>query len=150
MDINIIKNLREETGAGVMDAKKALEDAAGDVEKAKELLRAKGVERASKKSDREINAGKVFAYIHSTGTVGSLIKLGCETDFVAKNDEFTKVGNEIAMQVAAMGTEDLTIEDLLEQDYIRDTSKKIKDLITEAVSKTGENITLAEITRFAI
>lgn len=150
MDINAIKNLREETGAGVIDAKKALEEANGDIEKAKELLKAKGVERAGKKSDREINAGKVFSYIHSTGTVGSLIKLGCETDFVAKNDEFTKVGNEIAMQVAAMGSDELTIEELLEQDYIRDTSKKIKDLITGAISKTGENITLAEITRYAI
>jgi elongation factor Ts len=150
MDINTIKTLREETGAGVMDAKKALEESNGDLEQAKKILQEKGVERAEKKSDREIKAGRIFSYIHSTGTVGSLVKLGCETDFVAKNEEFTKVGNEIAMQYAAMGSENTTIEELLDQDYIRDTSKKIKDLITAAVSKTGENITLAEVTRFSI
>mgnify|MGYP001563406186 CR=1 FL=1 len=148
MDINTIKNLREETGAGVMDAKKALEEANGDLSKAKEILKAKGIEKAVKKSEREIKSGKVFSYSHSTGTVGSLIKLGCETDFVAKNEEFTKLGNEIAMQVAAMDPKN--IEELLDQDYIRDSSKKIKDLITSAVSKTGENITLAEISRFAL
>lgn len=148
MDINTIKNLREETGAGVMDAKRALEEANGDVAKAKEILKSKGVERAAKKSEREIKAGRIFAYIHGTGMVGSLVKIGCETDFVAKNDEFTKLGNEIAMQAAAMNPEN--IEELLEQDYIRDSSKKIKDLVTEAISKTGENITVAEIIRFAI
>ncbi len=150
MDINIIKNLREETGAGVMDAKKALEESGGDVEKAKQILQEKGVERAAKKGDREIKAGRIFSYIHSTGTVGTLVKLGCETDFVAKNEEFTKLGNEIAMQYAAMGSENTTVEELLEQDYIRDSSKKIKDLVTGAVSKTGENITVAEVTRFSL
>jgi elongation factor Ts len=148
MDINTIKNLREETGAGVMEAKKALEEANNDVAKAKEILKAKGVEKAVKKSDREIKSGRIFSYVHATGTVGSIIKLGCETDFVAKNDEFIKLGNEIAMQAAAMDPQN--VEELLEQDYIRDSSKKIRDLITAAVSKTGENITLAEISRLAL
>lgn len=148
MDINTIKTLREETGAGVMDAKKALEEANDDLNKAKEILKAKGVERAEKKGEREIKAGRVFSYIHSTGTVGALIKLGCETDFVAKNEEFSKLGAEIAMQTAAMNP--ANIEELLDQDYIRDSSKKIKTLITDAIAKTGENITLAEIIRFAI
>lgn len=148
IDIETIKKLREETGAGVMDAKKALEESNGDIEAAKKYLRERGIEKAAKKSDREIKAGRIFSYIHASGTVGALIKLGCETDFVAKNDEFTKLGNEISMQVAAMNPEN--VEELLEQDYIRDSSKKVKDLITDAIAKTGENITLAEIQRFEV
>ncbi len=147
MNIADIKKLRETTGAGVMDAKKALEESGGDLEKAKEYLKSKGIERAQKKAEREIKAGSIFSYIHG-GKVGALVKIGCETDFVAKNEEFVKIGNEIAMQVAAMGPEN--IEELLEQDYIRDSSKKIKDLVTDLISKTGENIVVAEISRLAI
>ena len=145
--IEEIKKLREETGAGVMDAKKALEDSNGDFTQAKEYLKQKGVERATKKADREIKAGLIFSYIHA-GRVGSLVKMGCETDFVAKNEAFVKTGNEIAMHVAAMQPQ--SVEELLEQDYIRDSSKKIKDLITDLVSKTGENIVLAEISYLTI
>lgn len=148
MNLETIKSLREATGAGVMDAKKALEESNGDIEKAKTWLKEKGIERAEKKSDREIKSGKVFAYIHGGGAVGAMVKIGCETDFVAKNEEFEKMGNEIAMQIAAMNPE--TLEDLLDQDYIRDSSKKIKDLVTDAVSKLGENITVAEMTRFSL
>lgn len=147
MNIEDIKKLRETTGAGVMDAKKALEESGGDLEKAKEYLKSKGIERAQKKAEREIKAGSIFSYIHG-GKVGALVKIGCETDFVAKNEEFIKIGNEVAMQVAAMGPEN--IEELLEQDYIRDSSKKIKDLVTDLISKTGENIVVAEISRLAI
>ncbi len=147
MNIDDIKKLREATGAGVMDAKKALEDSNNDFEKAKEYLKSKGLERAQKKSEREIKAGAVFSYIHG-GKVGALVKLGCETDFVAKNDEFVKIGTEIAMQVAAMAPEN--VEELLEQDYIRDSSKKVRDLVTDLVSKTGENVVVAEISRLAI
>ena len=148
MDIKIIKKLREETGAGVMDAKKALEETRGDFKKAKDYLREKGIERAAKKSDREIKAGRIFAYIHANGKVGALVKLGCETDFVAKTDEFEKLGTEIAMQTAAMDPKD--VKDLLEQDYIRDPSKKIKDLLTETIAKIGENITLSQVSRVEI
>ena len=147
MNIEDIKKLRESTGAGVMDAKKALEDANGDMEKAKELLRAKGMERAQKKSDREIKAGSIFTYMHGT-KVGSIVKIGCETDFVAKNAEFIKMGNEVAMHIAAMGPEN--VEELLEQDYVRNPSKKIKDLLTEVIAKTGENCIIAEFTRLTI
>lgn len=147
MNIDDIKKLREETGAGVMDAKKALEESNGDMAKAKEYLKQKGVERAAKKSDREIKAGLIFSYIHA-GRVGALVKLGCETDFVAKNENFVKTGNEIAMHVAAM--QPTNVEELLEQDYIRDSSKKIKDLVTDLVAKTGENIVLAEITYLSL
>lgn len=145
MDINTIKTLREATGAGVMDAKSALEEANGDIEKAKAILREKGLEKAGKKSDREIKAGKVFAYIHAGGAVGAMVQIGCETDFVAKNEEFEKLGNEVAMQVAAMDPE--SIEDLLKQDYIRDSSKTINDLVADAIAKIGENITIVEISR---
>jgi elongation factor Ts len=145
--IEEIKQLRDETGAGVMDAKKALEESNGDVAKAKEYLKQKGLERAAKKADREIKAGLIFSYIHA-GRVGALVKLGCETDFVAKNEAFVKTGNEIAMHVAAMQPE--SIEVLLEQDYIRDSSKKIKDLVTDLISKTGENIVLAEVSFLSI
>lgn len=145
--IEEIKKLREETGAGVMDAKKALEDASGNFDAAKELLKQKGVERAAKKAEREIKAGNIFSYVHA-GRVGALVKIGCETDFVAKNEAFIKAGNEIAMHVAAM--QPSSVEELLEQDYIRDSSKKIKDLITDLVSKTGENVILADVSYLAL
>jgi len=148
MDLESIKKLREETGAGVMDAKSALEASNGDISKAKELLRTKGLEKASKKSDREIKAGRIFSYIHGGGKVGAIVKLGCETDYVAKNEKFEKLGNEIAMQVAAMNPSD--IEELLSQDYIRDSSKTIKVLLSDMISKTGENISVSELSRLAI
>ena len=148
MDLESIKKLREETGAGVMDAKSALEASNGDISKAKELLRTKGLEKASKKSDREIKAGRVFSYIHGGGKVGAIVKLGCETDYVAKNEKFEKLGNEIAMQVAAMNPEN--IEQLLEQAYIREAGKTISDLVKEAISTIGENITVLEISRLSI
>jgi elongation factor Ts len=147
-NLETIKKLREETGAGVIDAKKALEESNGDYNKAKELIKARGIEKAEKKSEREIKAGRIFTYVHGNGKVGAMVKLGCETDFVAKNDEFSKLGNEIAMQVAAMAPDSL--ESLLSQDYIRNSSLTIKDLITESISKTGENITLIEYFRSEI
>lgn len=147
MDIETIKKLREQTGAGVMDASKALEEAGGNYDKAVEILKAKGVEKAAKKSDREIKAGKVFSYVHS-GRVGALLKLGCETDFVAKNDAFVSLGNDIVMQIVSMGPEN--IEELLEQDFVKDASRKIKDLISDTVSKTGENITIVEFNHLSV
>ncbi|PJA40966.1 translation elongation factor Ts [candidate division WWE3 bacterium CG_4_9_14_3_um_filter_34_6] len=148
MDINILKKLREETGAAVMDAKRALDESNGDIEKAKKILIEKGVEKAEKKSEREIKAGRIFTYVYGEGKVASIVKLGCETDFVAKNEEFEKVGTEIAMQITAMNPKN--VEELLGQDYIRDSSKTIKDLITSVIAKTGENITLVEFSRLEI
>lgn len=147
MDIEQIKKLRELTGAGVMDAKTALESNDNNFDKAVEYLKAKGIEKAAKKSEREIKAGRIFSYIHS-GRVGALVKIGCETDFVAKNAEFERLGNEIAMQVSAMGVTD--IQELLVQTYIRDASKTVGDLVTDAISKTGENITIVEVVRLEI
>lgn len=147
-NIDIIKKLREETAAGVHDIKNALEEAKGDEAKAKELLRKKGFERAEKKADREIKAGRIFSYLHHNGTIGAMITLGCETDFVAKTDEFQKLGQEIAMQVASMNPDSL--KELLAQDYIRESGKTIETLIKEVIAKTGENCQLLDFKRFAV
>ncbi|MDP1743209.1 MAG: translation elongation factor Ts [Candidatus Amesbacteria bacterium] len=138
MKVNLedLKKLREETKAGVADCRSALEETEGDLKKATEILRKKGIERAEKKSDREVKAGMVFSYIHHTGRVGSIVSLACETDFVAKTDDFQKLGREIAMHLAA--TNDL------EAPYVRDASKTIKDLIKEVIGKLGENIQVVE------
>lgn len=141
-DLELIKKLREETGAGVMDCKKSLTESGGDFEKAKEYLAKMGLEKAAKKMDREIKAGLVEAYLHATGRVGSVIALGCETDFVARTPEFKKLAREIAMQSSAMKPE--TVEGLLEQEYIRDPGKKIKDLLLELSGKVGENIIIKD------
>ncbi len=138
-----IKELREETGAGIMDVRKALTESDGDTKKAKEWLEKKGMKRAAEKSERETEAGYVFSYVHFNGKVGSLIKLACETDFVAKTEDFQNLGKEIAMQVASMKPE--TVEDLLKQDYLRDTSKTIEAMIKLISGKTGENIKVVNI-----
>ncbi len=149
MDINAIKKLREETSASVLDVKKALEESGGDVVKAKELLAVRGQAIAAKKSaERTVKAGLIETYVHSTGKVGSMVMLLCETDFVAKNDEFKVLAHEIAMQVAVSDYENM--EDLLNDEYIKDGSKKIKDLITEAIAKIGEKIELGKFVRFSV
>lgn len=148
ISIELIKTLRDETGASIADIKHALEEADGDKKKAHELLKKRGLERAAKKSEREIKAGRVFSYIHHSATVGAMIVLGCETDFVARTDEFQKLGAEIAMQVASMNPESL--EELLAQDYIRDTSTTINGLIQAAIGKLGENINILKFGRFAV
>lgn len=131
-----LKKLREQTSAGVSDCRSALEEAHGDMKKAAEILKKKGVEKAAKKSDREVKAGMIFTYVHHTGRVGAIVGLACETDFVAKTEDFQKLGREIAMHVAATGS--------LEVPYIRDASKTIEDLIKETIGKLGENIQVVE------
>jgi elongation factor Ts len=138
-----IKELREETGAGIMDVRKALTESEGDTKKAKAWLEAKGMKRAAEKSERDTEAGYVFSYVHFNGKVGSLIKMACETDFVAKTEDFQNLGKEIAMQVASMRPE--TVEELLKQDYLRDTSKTIEAMIKVVSGKTGENIKVVSI-----
>lgn len=140
-----VKKLREETGAGVMDAKKALEEASGDMAKAKEILQSQGAQKAEKRSERVTSLGLIETYVHA-GKVGAMVEVGCETDFVAKTDEFKNLAHELAMQVASMGPSD--VEELLNQDYIRDPSKKVKDLVTETVAKTGENVQVKRFIRF--
>ena len=143
-----IKDLRELTQAGFADCKNALEEAKGDMKKAEEILKKKGFEKAAKKSDRETGQGIVESYVHQTGKVGVLVSLLCETDFVARTDEFKILAHEIAMQVAAMNPKDT--KTLLSQEYIRDGSKTIDVLIKEAIGKLGENIQLGEFKRSEI
>lgn len=141
--LELIKQLREETGTGVMEAKKALEEAQGDLKKAREIVHERGLMKAAKKADRETNEGYVGSYVHTTGKVAAMITLLCETDFVARNDEFQKLAREVAMQAASMKPE--TVEELLEQEYIRDGKHTISDLVKTLSAKVGENITVGQM-----
>lgn len=131
-----------------MDCRKALESSGSDLKKAKAWLKKKQALIVAKKADRETKAGLVEAYIHTDSQVGVLVKLSCETDFVARNKEFKKLAHELAMQVAAMNPE--KINDLLKQDYIREPEKKVADLIKEAVAKLKENIKVKDIARIEV
>ena len=143
-----IKELREKTGAGVMDAKHALEEAGGDMAKATEIITAKGLARAEKRSEREVNSGKVYCYTHSGGTAGAMVEVACETDFVANTDEFMTLCKEIALQVVSMNPKD--VEELMSMAYIRDASKTIDQLVKELIGKTGENIRVVKFARFKL
>lgn len=142
-----LKKLRESTGAGVMDCKKALEEADGDFDKAVEIIREKGVVIAEKKSDRETGAGIIESYIHN-GRVGVLLELRCETDFVVKSDPFRDLAHELSMQIASMNPEDP--DDLLEQQYIKDAEKTVEDVITETITEVGENINIKRFCRYEL
>ena len=142
-----IRSLRNETGLSVMECRKALEEAQGDRAKALEVLKARGAAIAAKKSDRALGAGAVVAYIHADGTVGAMIELSSETDFVAKNPEFKKLAYEIAMHIAAMNPAD--VGELLDQEYIKDSSKKITDLVNGAIQKFGERTEIRRFARFS-
>lgn len=148
MNLDQIKQLREETGAGVMAARKALEEANGDMEKAKEIIRATGVMKAESKGERSAQAGFIYSYIHGNQKIGVLLELNCETDFVAKTDEFQQLAKELAMQVAAMNPDSL--EALMDQPNIRDASKNIQEVIREVIAKVGENIVLRRFVRFEL
>lgn len=143
-----IKTLREITSAGFADCKSALEEANGDLKKAEELLKKKGVAKAAKKGDRATGSGLVETYVHLNGKIGVVLSVLCETDFVARTDEFKHLAHEIAMQIAAMNPE--SNEDLLKQEYIRDGSKTIEDLVKENIAKLGENIQLGKFSRIEI
>lgn len=143
-----IKKLREESEASVADCREALEEAAGDFKKAKEIILKKSLARAEKKSDREVKAGYVFSYIHHNGKVGAILSLACETDFVAKTDDFQHLGKELALHLAA--SRPTSVEELLEQEYVRDPSKKIAEVIKAVIGKLGENIQVVEFKVLAI
>ena len=169
-----VQRLRAETGAGIMDCKRALDEAEGDFEGARELLRKRGLARSGQKAGREAREGVVEAYVHGGGRIGALIELASETDFVARTPEFRELARGIAMQVAAMSPrviseEELTDEQrsalidehgdekaaiaagvLLSQPYIRDNSKTIGDLVTAMAATTGENVRVRRIARFAL
>lgn len=143
-----IKELREKTQAGFADCKMALDEARCDMKKAEEILRKKGFEKAAKKADRETGQGLVESYVHQTGKVGVLVSVLCETDFVARTDEFKHLAHEVAMQIAAMNPKDT--EALSKQEYIRDGSRTINDLVTETIAKLGENIKISDFKRSEI
>ena len=158
-----VKRLREETGAGVMDSKRALEEAGGDFGRARELLREKGMAAAAKRADRSTGQGVVEAYIHAGGRIGALVEVNCETDFVARTDTFRALARDIAMQVAAMDPAGLTVDDvpedapgdreqhaLLTQSFIKDSSRTIEDLIRDVIAQTGENVRVNRFSRFAL
>jgi elongation factor Ts len=169
-----VQRLRSETGAGVMDCKKALEESGGDLEKARDLLRQRGLAAAAKRAGREAREGVVESYIHAGGKIGALVELSSETDFVARGDEFRTLARNIAMQVAAMsplvvsedeltpeartellkehGDEKRALEAavLLKQPYIRDHTKTIGDLVSALAASTGENVRVRRFARFQL
>ncbi len=156
-----VKKLRELTSAGMLDCKKALEEAGGELEKAKEILRRRGVAMAERKAAQETRQGLVEAYIHPDGRLGALVELNCQTDFVARTDGFRALAHDLAMQVAATDPQHIAPEELpagsdgnpqelclLAQPFIRDPSRTIQDLINDTIAKTGENIRVRRFARF--
>ena len=163
-----VNKLRKTTGAGMMDCKNALTETNGDLEKAIDHLRKTGISKAEKKGIRETKDGLVYSYIHAGGRLGVLLELNCETDFVAKTETFSDLAHHISMQIAA--TNPISIDHksisekvregkfnkffqencLLEQAYIKDPEKKVKDLLTESIATLGENIGVSRFVRFAI
>ena len=193
IDAKLVKDLRDKTGAGMMDCKNALVESNGDLERAIDNLRKSGAAKAEKKGTRDTKEGIIYSYIHAGGRLGVLLELNCETDFVAKTEGFSELAHNLAMQIAATNPISLdkeTIDDklisreknifteqakeegkpddiipkmvegrlnkffqencLLEQTYIKDSDKKVKDVITESIAILGENISLNRYTRFAI
>ena len=193
IDAKLVKTLREKTGAGMMDCKKALVDSDGDINKAVDNLRKSGIAKAEKKGTRDTKEGLVYSYIHAGGRLGVLIELNCETDFVAKTEGFNELAHNLSMQIAAgnpisidkdsldaklvekekeiykeqakaEGKPDNIIEKmvegrlskffqescLLEQTYIKDSEKKVNDIIKETIATLGENISINRFSRFAI
>jgi len=170
----MIKELRERTGAGIMDAKRALEEAGGDMERAAEILRQQGLARAARKAGRTTSQGLVHAYIHGGGRIGALIEVNCETDFVARTAEFKQLVHDLAMQVAATAPRYVSAEDvpadvleagaqqagsrekflqqvvLLAQPFIKDPSRTVEDVIKEAIARLGENIRVRRFARFEL
>ncbi len=165
MDISteMIKDLRAQSGAGIMDCRSVLLQTEGDIDKALEILREKGMLKARKKAGRATGQGLVEAYIHTAGRIGAMIEVNCETDFVARTDEFKEMAHCLAMQVAALAPEYISAEDipegteavpeeicLLSQQYIKDPDKTVKDIITETIAKIGENITIGRFIRYEL
>ena len=159
--VALIKQLREETGAPIMRVKKVLEEEFGKLPKdaskkdkvqaqsnAEKILKKEGFEKAAKREGRSTDQGRVFVYTHHTGKVASMVELLCETDFVARNELFEQLGKDLAMQVASMGA--ANAKDLEKQDFIKDPSKTMRDLVKEVIAKTGENVNIGRINKLEI
>ena len=160
---SLIRTLRDQTGAGIMDCKQALEGSNGDLEKAAEALREKGLAGVAKRVGRATNEGVIEAYVHTGGRVGSIVELGCESDFVARTDEFQQMAHDLAMQVAAMSPIYLSEEDieegderpaaqvaLLSQPFIKNSSSSVGELVQELAAKMGENVRVVRFNRLAV
>ena len=158
-----VKELRRKTGAGVIDCKKALLEAKGKLEKAAEILNQRGLALARKKADRTADQGIIEAYVHQGGQIAVLVELNCETDFVARTDEFKDLAHNLALQIAAMSPQFISPEDmpqetdtdpqmacLLLQPFIKDPNKTVQDIITETIAKVGENIKIRRFVRFEL
>ncbi len=158
-----VKELRDQSGVGVMDCRKALLEAEGDMEKALQILKEEGLLKAQKKAERSANEGLVEAYIHCGGHIGAMVEVNCETDFVARTEEFKELAHNLAMQVAAMPPQFISRDEvpegsdiepetacLLLQPYIKDTAKTVQDIIIETIAKVGENIKVNRFTRFEL
>lgn len=191
LDANMVKTLREKTGIGMMDCKKALQETGGDFEKAIEYLRKKGMDTAQKRAGRSATEGTVATYVHMGGKIAVMVEVNSETDFVAKSDDFQVFAKDVAMHIAASAPRFVSIEEvpetfiakekeifreqmkgkpenviekilegklakvyeevcLLEQPFVKDTSKKIKDCLTELIAKIGENVVIRRFARFAV
>lgn len=157
-----VKELRERSGAGIMECRNALEQASGNMDKALEILREQGLAKAEKRAGRAASQGMVESYIHG-GRIGAMVEVNCETDFVGRTDDFRALAHDIAMQVAATSPLYLAEDDipageqvdpkevcLLLQPFIKDPSKTVKDLVNEIVSKTGENVQVRRFARFEL
>lgn len=147
MKIEDIKKLREQTGAGIADCKEALKESNGDMKKAKDWLKKKGLEKGASKLEREVKAGIVEVYSHG-GKVGVLVELLCETDFVARTSDFKDLAHELALQVASMNPS--SAEELLDQEYIRDNTQTVDQLVKSVSGQLGENIQVGRFERIAL
>jgi len=163
VDVKLVRTLRDQTGAGIMDCKEALENSDGDLEKATLALRDKGVASATKRVGKDTKEGVIETYLHTGGRVGALVELGCETDFVARTEEFQKLAHDIAMQVAAMGPlyiDKDEIEEgddrppaqisLMQQPFIKNGSSSVGEMVRELAGKVGENIKVVRFSRLAV
>ena len=163
VDVTLVRTLRDQTGAGIMDCKQALEDSGGDIEQAAQALREKGVASATKRVGRETNEGVIETYLHTGGRVGAMVELGCETDFVARTEEFQKLAHDIALQVAAMDPVYVDVDEIEEGDdrpqaqialmlqpFIKNNSSSVGDMVKELAGKVGENIKVGRFTRLAV
>ena len=158
-----VRSLRDQTGAGIMDCKVALEASDGDIEKAIAALREKGLASAAKRVGRDTNEGVIETYIHTGGRVGALVELGCETDFVARTEEFQKLAHDIALQVAAMDPVYVDVDEIEEGDdrpqaqialmlqpFIKNNSASVGEMVKELAGKVGENSKVVRFTRLAV
>ena len=147
MSVDEIQKLREKTGLGVMECKKALEEARGNFEQAKLVLKEKGAEKAVSKQDRETENGIIESYSHN-GKIGVMLEILCETDFVVKNKEFKELTHDLVLQIASMAPENE--KELLAEPFIKDESKTVSDLLTEKIAKIGENIKIKRFERWEL